>query len=487
MADVPTSIVWVPSALVFAPVLAALAVWSRPDAAVMRAVPLALAVVLLAALVPLTRVVHAEGLLIVALGGRPAPLGIEWHADGLAVIMLWLNQAVCAAVATYLWGWSAHPEHRLSNGFPVAWLLVWGALNGLFLTADLFNVYVLLEIVSLGGVVLVVSSGRAALVAGMRYLLFALTGSLVYLLGVAMTYADTGSLSLRLLAGAGPGSLALALLTVGLLFKAAVFPLHGWLPRAHAAAPAPASAVLSALVVKAAAYLLVRLWGGAFVSAWTPALVQALALLGTVGVVYASIQALRQSRLKRVIAYSTVAQLGYVLLFPALAGALAWQGIALHLVAHGLAKAAMFLAAGNVLLALRDDRLENLAGLDRVLSGNLMVIAAAGMSLAGMPPAGGFIAKWWLVNAAVATGQWWWAATVVASGLLAAAYVIRIVRAGLSSPDSYAEAPLHRARELSPTMLWAPALLATAAMVVGLAASWFGPLSLAGSPWAEVR
>jgi multicomponent Na+:H+ antiporter subunit D len=477
---------WALTALVFAPVLAALVVWFLPGYRPLRALPPALGAALILMLWPLTRQVSEAGLLIIGLGGRSAPLAIEWYLDGLALVMLWLTQVVCTAVGAYLWGWVAHPKHRLSAGFPVCWLLLWGALNALFLSADLFNIYVLLEIVSLGGVVLVVAGGGAALTAAMRYLLFALLGSIVYLLGVAMTYADTGTLSLRLLLGAGPGALAAALITVGLLFKAAIFPLHGWLPRAHAAAPAPASAVLSALVVKAAAYLVLRLWSGAFVSLWTPMLLQVLAALGAAGVVYASVQALRQERLKRLIAYSTVAQLSYVLMLPVLAGAMAWQGMALHLVSHGLAKAAMFLAAGNVLLALRNDRIDNLARLDRILSGNLLVIAAAGLSLAGMPPAGGFVAKWWLLNAALQTGQWWWGVAIVAGGLLAAAYMIRVLRAGLSSPDSYSDAPLHRARELSPIMVWSPAVLAVGAVAIGLAAAWFGPLSLQGSIWAAL-
>ncbi|MEQ9003724.1 MAG: proton-conducting transporter membrane subunit, partial [Pseudomonadales bacterium] len=418
---------WALPALVFVPMLGALVLWLLPRwQPLQRWLPAVLGLVLLPLMWPLGHAVAVDGAVTLALGGHRAPLGIEWYVDGLAVLLLGLNQTVAAAVGGYLWGAWPHAAQRHSPGFGVCWLLLWGALNALAMSADLFNIYVLLEIVSLGGVVLVVGRGAGAFAAAMRYLLFALTGSLIYLLGVALAYADAGTLSLRLLADAGLGAPAVTALTLGLMFKAALWPLHGWLPAAHAAAPTAASAVLSALVVKAAAYLLLRLWSDVFSGSWTPALLQALAVIGMTGVLFGSVQALRQVHLKRVIAYSTVAQLGYVLLLPALAGALAWQGVALHLLSHGLAKAAMFLAAGNVIIAIRDDRLDNLAGLDRVLSGNLFIFAAAGMSLAGMPPAAGFVAKWWLVRAAVDAGQWWWAIAVAASGLLAAGYVIRV-------------------------------------------------------------
>lgn len=484
MTDPAPTLVWALTALVFAPMLAALAVWLLSAAqSLQRWLPPVLGVLLLPLVWPLGHAVVADGALTLALGGHGAPLGIEWHVDGLAVLLLGLNQAVAAGVGVYLWGAWSHAAQRHSLGFGVCWLLLWGALNALVLSADLFNIYVLLEIISLSGVVLVAGRGSGAFAAAIRYLLFALTGSLIYLLGVALAYAEAGTLSLRLIGDVGLGAPAVTALTVGLMFKAALFPLHGWLPAAHAAAPTPASAVLSALVVKAAAYLLLRLWSGALVGSWTPPLAQALAVLGIAGVVFGSVQALRQMRLKRVIAYSTVAQLGYVLMLPAIAGALAWQGMALHLVSHGLAKAAMFLAAGNVIVAIREDRLDNLVGLDRVLSGNLFVIAAAGLSLAGMPPAAGFVAKWWLVRGAMDAGQWWWAVALTASSLLAAGYVIRVLRAGLASPDSFAEAPRHRARDLSPAMVAAPALLATAAVALGLGAGWLGPLALVGSPW----
>jgi multicomponent Na+:H+ antiporter subunit D len=475
------------TALVFVPMFGALGCWLVRGRFVTDVVVVVTPLALTAALVPLTGETLAAGGVLIGLGGHSAPLGIELAVDGLTLLMLWLTQLLAVAVGIYTVGWARTVDAAVARLFRVVWMLLWSGLNALFLSADLFNIYVTLEITTLAGVAMVAAAGGAqAMTAAMRYLLFALVGSIFYLLGVALIYAETGTVAVGLLAEqrhATPGGFtALAVLTFGLFLKAALFPLHGWLPAAHSAAPAPASAVLSALVVKAAAYLVLRLWFGPFGITWEPLLAQGIGAIGVAGIVYASLQALRQNRIKLIVAYSTVAQLGYLLLLIPLAGTLAWYGVLYHALSHGFAKAAMFLAAGNVIRSIGNDRLDNLAGMDRVLSGNLLVIAIAGISLAGLPPSGGFIAKWWLVLAALESGQWWWAVGVVAGGLLAAAYVFRIVRHGMLSFDSYAEAPVRHARGLPPSMLWPPYLLAFAALALGFTGDLVVPLMSAAMP-----
>jgi multicomponent Na+:H+ antiporter subunit D len=475
------------TALIFAPLLGALAAWLIGRAWLADALAVLTAAGLIVATALLSREAIAADGLRIALGGHDAPLGIELAVDGLTLIMLWLAQIIALMIAIYVRGWAETTSPATALLFRVVWMLLWSGLNALFLSADLFNLYVTLEITTLAGVSMVAVAGSAsALAAAMRYLQFALVGSIFYLLGVALIYAETGVLAMGLLQATGQASVAgyaaLGTMTLGLLLKAALFPLHGWLPDGHSSAPSPASALLSALVVKAAAYLLLRIWIGPFGMTWTPMLAQAIGALGLAGILYASLQALRQTRLKLVIAYSTVAQLGYLLLLVPLASVLAWQGVLYHALAHGLAKAAMFLAAGNVIRAIGNDRLENLTGMDRVLSGNLLVIAIAGISLAGLPPSGGFVGKWWIVLAALEAGQWWWAAGVAAGGLLAAAYVFRILQHGMSSPDSYAEAPLRFARDLPRTMLWPPYLLALAALALGFTGDLIAPLMNVGLP-----
>lgn len=189
-------------------------------------------------------------------------------------------------------------------------------------------------------------------------------------------------------------------------------------------------ALLSALVVKASFYLLLRLWFQVFMDTVTPSVAQVLGILGVAAIVWGSVQALVAQRLKLLVAYSTVAQLGYLFLVFPLAlgkgtGFSAWSGALYFIVSHACAKGAAFLAAGTVLAAFGHDRIDELVGATRRMPVTMFAFAIAGVSLIGLPPSGGFIAKWLLLNAALAGGQWWWAIVIVSGALLAAAYVFR--------------------------------------------------------------
>lgn len=468
------------AALVFAPLMTGLVLYLAPRPGLLEKVPVGLAAILLAGVVLLSGEYLDSGPVFLAMGGHPGPLGIELQLDALALAMLWLVAAVALAVTVYTAAALPARDGAAGTGFRLLWMPLWSALNALFLAADLFNLYVLLELVSLTAISLVtLHGGSRAIGAASRYFLFALGGSTFYLLGVAVLYADTGLLTLRLLQASPSGSpavpLALGCMTLGVAMKAALFPVHGWLPHAHARAPSAASAVLSGLVVTGGAYLIIRLWLGPFQALAGGPAAQVMGAAGAAGMVYGSLQALRQSRLKKLIAYSTVAQLGYLLLALPLASALALQGATLHAVSHGLAKAAFFLAAGNLIRLSGNDRLETLGNGDRRLAGPLAVMAVAGASLAGLPPTGGFMAKWQLASAALASGQWWWAAAVVGGGLLAAAYVARVLQYGLMAPRENGHRQ-HDGGALPRAMSWPPLALALAAAALGLAA-------LALAPW----
>jgi multicomponent Na+:H+ antiporter subunit D len=425
-------------------------------------------------------------------GGWGAPTGIDLHADGLAVLLLATAAVIGSCITIYATAYfkPIYPGERdpgLRFFWPL-WLLLWGALNAIFVSTDLFNMYVCLELLTLPAVALVALDGtRAAVGAAMRYLIISLVGSIIFLLGVAVVYSGAGTLSILLLAEApltgDAGRLALALMTVGLAVKAALVPLHFWLPPAHAGAPAPASAVLSALVVKAAFLLLLRLWLTAFPDAVHTYGATVLGALGAVAVIYASLVALRQTRVKLIIAWSTVAQVGYLfLVFPlvAAAPAAAWSGTLYHLVSHALAKAALFLAAGSMIRALGDDELSSIAGVGQKLPVTFATFGIAGLNLVGMPPSGGFIGKWLLLTAALASGQWWWAVVIGVGSLLASAYVLLVLRAAFLQPRAE---PL---RQQPPWRMTAAALtLAIVALLLGIWAE--PPLALlaASSPLAE--
>jgi len=390
-------------------------------------------------------------------GGWTAPLGIALRADGLSALLLLAVTLVGGVVSLYATGYFQaeaggtavrEPGHTRAS-FWTLWLFLWAALNALLLSRDLFNLYVTLELLGLSAVALVaLADTRAALAAAMRYLLVSLLGSLAFLLGVALVYAAHGTLDLpRVQAAAGPvAPVALGLMTTGLLMKTALFPLHFWLPPAHANAPAPVSALLSALVVKASFYLLLRLWFEVFAGAAARVALDFLGALGAAAVLWGSYQALLQTRLKLLVAYSTVAQLGYLfLLFPlsaaASGGFTAWAGAIYFVLAHACAKTVMFLSAGSLMRAAGHDRLADLGPAARARPRAMFAFALAAVSIIGLPPSGGFIAKWLLLHAALADGQWWWLPVMAAGTLLAAAYALRVVRLAFASAEPLPPAP----------------------------------------------
>lgn len=446
--------------------------------------------------------VLAGGMQRVAVGGWAVPLGIELRADGLAAAMLLMTAVIGAGIAVYAWRYFGaaghHDPHDLAAGPPgpagkaapastqwlfwPVWLLAWGALNALYLSGDLFNLYVTLELLGLAAVALVALAGAGAAAAALRYLLLALLGSMLYILGVELLYAAHQTMDLlQLRERLQPGLsvwLAAALMTTGLLVKTAIFPLHFWLPPAHGSAPAPVSAALSALVVKAGFYLLARLWLDLFGALPGAGVVPALlGALGACAVLWGGVQALRQTRLKAMIAYSTVAQLGYLMIALLLAsgagGAAAGAaGGAMHAAvllaaSHAAAKASMFMCAGSLLAAYGHDRIDAMAGFGTQLPITATAFALAALSLVGLPPTGGFVGKFALVEAAVRAGAWWAVAVVLAGSLLAAAFLFHAL-----SP-AFADAPADKVSAAVPA---APQLAALALALVAVA------LAAAGEP-----
>lgn len=370
------------------------------------------------------------------------------------------------------------------------WLLLWSGLNALFLSADLFNWFITLEIVTLAAVPLIILSGGAnALGAGMRYLLVALSASLLYLLGVVLLYGAVGTLDVKSLAleiQSGPTIwMAMFLIILGLLTKMAVFPLHVWLPPTLFRAPAVVSALLSALVIKAAFYLLLRLWFEVFPTELLPQSSQILGVLGAIAMIWGAWQALQQSRLKMLVAYSVVAQVGFLLLlFPLASGTneawslTAWKGGIYFALSHAFAIAAMFMVVGNIWQVLGTDSLDSLRGLGRHYPTSLITFALAGVSIVGLPPSGGFLGNWLLFTVAWKSGQWWWIGIIVIGSLLAAAYIIKVLKPAFEKTDKcvlVAQTPL--------LMKLVPLVLALIALVSGLVATQ--PLSLLekGSPF----
>jgi multicomponent Na+:H+ antiporter subunit D len=395
--------------------------------------------------------------LVYTLAGYAPPLGIALRADGFSAVMLVAAGLIAPAAWLFARVNFATPEGTEKRAPLVFWTLLQGlqaALSLIFLSGDLFNLYVGLELLTFAAVPLVSLDGRPETVAAaLRYLLFALFGSVFYLLGVALIYGAYGVLDIAILSSRirpEPAVwLAAGLMTTGLLAKTALFPLHLWLPPAHANAPAAASAVLSGLVVKGSFFLVVRLWFD--VLAPLPGLVPGtvLAALGSAAILSGSVLALRQARLKLLIAYSTVAQIGYLfMMFPLSQGtwaADAFSGGVMQALSHAFAKAAMFLSAGLIAESLGHDKIAGLGGAGRAMPVTFLALGVGGLSLMGLPPSGGFLAKWLLMKASIEAGQWVWAIVMAAGGLLAGGYLYRVLAPALSG-----ESPqLKKAPELS--------------------------------------
>jgi multicomponent Na+:H+ antiporter subunit D len=425
--------------------------------------------------------------LVYLLGGWSPPLGVALRADGLSAVMLVIAAVVMCGIGVFARADFRTPAGEVEARAPFAfWILllaIWGALNTVFLGGDLFTLYVALELLTFAAVPLVCLDGRAeTLQAALRYLLFALLGSVLYLVGTALLYGAYGTLDIVLLSRrvhAEPATIvAAALMTVGLLAKTALFPLHLWLPPAHAGAPAAGSAVLSALVVKGSFFIVIRLWFDVMPGVPGFAATQLLAALGAAAILFGSVVALRQERLKLLIAYSTLAQIGYLfLMFPLafasgsgeLHGGAALSGGLLQAMSHATAKAAMFMSAGSIYAALGHDRIAGLGGTGRMLPMSILAFALGGVALIGVPPGGAYLAKELLLQAAGETEQWWWAVVIQAGGIFTSAYLVLVLVHALAPADKPVALRAHMLRADVPWYQEAAALsLALCSLLLGL-------------------
>jgi multicomponent Na+:H+ antiporter subunit D len=461
----------------------------------------ALATLMIALMVALE--VWLGGARRIALGGWGAPLGIELNADGVAASMILMTALATVMIGIFARGYFEEAKpFSSSNGASRAWvpatsfwpllLFLWAAMNALYLSADIFNLYVGLELMTLAAVALVVlTDSPGVLGAGLRYLLAAFVGSLAFLLGIALLYASFDTLDLALLGGrlshAPAAWLALALIAAGLALKTALFPLHFWLPRAHASAPAPVSALLSALVISVSFYVFLRIWTTVFPWVGNIWVEQFIGVSGAAAIVWGSLQAIRQQHLKLMIAYSTVAQVGYLFLMIPLMGldmeaaSLAWNGGIYHAISHAFAKAAMFMAAGCVIYSVGNDRIIGMSGIATHLPISTYAFGIAGLSLIGLPPTGGFVAKWLLLSSAIASGQWWWAVVILVGGVLTAGYVFLVLGQELSQSEGDERPSFKRVPR---AMEYTAMILALVALLMGLRANELLELIQTGSPFA---
>ncbi len=411
------------------------------------------------------------------IGGWVPPLGIEIRLDAANAFVLVIVSAIATAILPYARiSVAAEIPARQLTLFHALFLMTFSGLLGVTATGDAFNIFVFLEISSLSTYVLIAlgaARDKRALTTAYNYLMMGTIGATFFVIGTAFLYQSTGTLNLADMAGriaAQPGNRTIhagfAFIMVGLGLKVAMYPLHLWLPGAYSYAPSAVSAFLAATATKVAVYVMLRFLFSVFGPAYpfeVTALTWVIGPLGVLAMFAASFIAIFQTNFKKMLAYSSVAQIGYMLLGIALLSETGLAGAIVHLFNHAITKATLFMVVGAYVLRAGGAFYRNLEGIGRVMPWTSAAGVIGGLSLIGVPGTAGFVSKWLLVQAALEQGLWWLAFLVVAASLLAVAYVwkgieVLFLRAPADDIDR---------REAPPWML-------VPIWVMALASVWFG-------------
>ena len=414
------------------------------------------------------------------LGGWPTPIGIDMRLDDLAILLLLVINVVGLAVALYSVDYMRRFTAR-SHFYGLFLLMVTG-MNGVVLAGDLFNLYVFLEVAAIASYSLVAfGCAHEELEASFKYIVLGSLSSALILIGVALVYGITGTLNLAHIASRiaqtgmdAPLLLAFGLFICGFSFKSALVPFHAWLPDAHPAAPAPVSAMLSGVLIKAIGiYVLARLAFNVF--GITDNELSMLRWLGLLSMVVGGFLAAGQKDIKRLFAYSSISQVGFMVLGLGLGSPLGLVGALYHLVNHALFKSLLFLNAGAVEYATGTRDLNKLGGLNRKLPVTGATSLIGSMSIAGIPPFSGFWSKLIIVLACIEGGFYGFGAAAVLVSIVTLAYQLKVQRMAFfaSLPEA-----LQGLRREPPMMALAMILLA-----LGCIALSFAVLTGLRDPW----
>ena len=417
--------------------------------------------------------VLAEGCLSYNIGAWAAPYGIEYRVDAVGAFVVLIVAGVGALILPFAYKSVRKeiPEERIGL-FYTCYLLCLTGLLGIVVTGDAFNLFVFLEIASLSSYTLIsLGRDRRALTAAFQYLVMGTIGATFILIGVGLLYMMTGTLNMADLAQRLPLEAdtrtvrtAFAFLTVGASLKLALFPLHLWLPNAYTYAPSAVSAFLAATATKVAVYVMLRffftIFGVEFSFGAMP-VGSIFLLLALIAMLVASTVALFQEDIKRMLAYSSVAQIGYIILGISLVSVTGLTAGIIHLFNHALMKGALFMAMGCIFYRLGSVHIRDLDGIARHMPWTMAAFVVGGLSLIGVPLTTGFISKWYLVQAALEDSQWLAAIVILFSSLLAVMYVWRIVEIAYFRP---ARAEIRHASE-APAVMLVPTWILIAANV----------------------
>lgn len=410
-----------------------------------------------------------------SLGGWAPPWGIEYRIDAMNAFVALIVSGIAAITLPYAL-LSVEKEIALQQTslFYAIFQLCLVGLLGITQTGDVFNLFVFLEISSLSSYVLIaMGEQRRALTAAYQYLIMGTIGATFLLIGIGLIYAETGTLNmvdlnqrLQPILDHRTVHTGFAFIVVGIALKLALFPLHLWLPNAYKYAPSVISVFLAATATKVAVYIMLRMVFTVFSSDFvkiTPAS-HIFLLLGIFGVIMASVVAVNQSDVKRLLAYSSIAQISYMVLGMGLASILGITATLVHVFNHALMKGALFMACGAIVYRVGSSRFENIYGLGRQMPWTFSAIFIAGLSLIGIPGTAGFISKWYFVLAALEQQSWSVVLVTLLGSLLAVVYVWKIIEIML----------LHPPPDTAPSVKEAPVLLLVPMWALVIANVYFG-------------
>jgi multicomponent Na+:H+ antiporter subunit D len=411
--------------------------------------------------------IAAGELLHYSLGGWAPPWGIEFRLDLLNALLAVLIASIALLVVIFA-GPSIRREVRETRiaGFYVAYLLALAGLLGITVTGDVFNLFVFLEISALASYVMIsLSKERRALMAAYQYLVLGTIGATLILIGIGLTYAMTGTLNMADLAARLPEAqsthtvhTAFAFIVVGLAIKFALYPLHQWLPNTYTYAPSAVSVLLAAVATKVAIYAFLRfvfgVFGISFAFGGTP-LAWVLLALALTAILVGSWIAIFQTNVKRMLAYSSITQIGYMVLGISMVSVTGLTASILHLMNHAMIKATLFMALGCVFYRLGSVTLTSMRGLGREMPFTMTAFSIGGLSLIGIPLTAGFLSKWYLIAAALDRGWWPVVLFVIAATLLATVYIGRVMEAAWLKPADPGRVKVREAPLLMLLPTWA--------------------------------
>ncbi|MEX2367879.1 MAG: monovalent cation/H+ antiporter subunit D family protein [Balneolaceae bacterium] len=429
-------------------------------------------------------IIHGETPLRYFFGGWEPPVGIEFVYDGLSAFFVMVINCIAFLVLLHSFRISERefPQKKMPY-YSLSMLLMLG-FNGMVLTGDLFNLYVFLEISSLSSYALIANGNRPAPVAAFRYLIIGTVGGSFYLLGVGFLYTVTGTLNildmipmLPEFAGNSAVIAASVLMVTGIGIKAALFPMHGWLPDSYTFANSTSSTLIAPIGTKVAAYVLVRvilfLFGIELIDETVP-ITTLLGILASVGILYGSIMAIAQKEMKRMLAYSSISQIGYIILGISLGNLFGFIGAILHVLNHAVMKACLFMTAGN--LRMKEGH-SDISRFDdsyrKKYPLTMFSFSTAAISMVGLPPLAGFFSKWYLALGTIEAGSWLFLAVILISSLLNAVYFFRILeKVYMKNPEDNQESAVEKLpaenQEVGASM-WIPTIvLALSLFVIGL-------------------